>query len=141
MCHKFMDDSTLTEACDDPLESTMQDSADQVTDWSKENHTKLNRTKTKEMLITFAKDPPHIPLVNINGTEVEKGEVYQDKLGVIFSDNLKWDLHFNSVCSKASSRMHFLTRLNRSGLEPEELVEYYTSITRSVLEYVSCLIH
>ncbi len=23
MCHKFMDDSTLTEACDDPLESTM----------------------------------------------------------------------------------------------------------------------
>ncbi len=56
MCHKFMDDSTLTEACDDPLESTMLDAADQVTDWSKENHTKLNGTKTKEMVITFAKD-------------------------------------------------------------------------------------
>ncbi len=41
MCHMFMDDSTPTEACDDPLESTMQDAADQVTDWSKENHTKL----------------------------------------------------------------------------------------------------
>ncbi len=31
--------------------------------------------------------------------------------------------------------MHFLTRLSRSGLEPEELVEYYTSVIRSVLEY------
>ncbi len=31
--------------------------------------------------------------------------------------------------------MHFLTRLSRSGLEPEELVEYYTSFIRSVLEY------
>ncbi len=58
MFHKFMDDSTLTDAYDDPLESTMQNAADQVTDWSKKNHTKLNGTKTKEMVITFAKDPP-----------------------------------------------------------------------------------
>ncbi len=62
----------MTEVCDDLLESTMQDAADQGTDWSKENHTKLNGTKTKEMVITFAKDPPHIPLININGTEVER---------------------------------------------------------------------
>ncbi len=39
----------------------------------------------------------------------------------------------NSVCSKAGSRMHFLTRLNRSGLVLEE---YYTSVIRIVLEYV-----
>ncbi len=133
MCYNFMDDSTLTEACDNPLESTMQDAADQLTDWSNENHTKLNGTKTKEMIITFAKGPPHIPLININGTEVER--VKSTKLlGVIISDNLKWDLHVNSVCSKAGSRMHFLNHLSRSGLEPEELVEYYTSIIRSVLE-------
>ncbi len=31
--------------------------------------------------------------------------------------------------------MHFLSHLSRSGLEPEELVEYYTSIIKSVLEY------
>ncbi len=59
MCYTFMDDSTLTEACDDPLESTTQDAADQVTDWSKENHTKLNGTKTKEMVISFAKGSSH----------------------------------------------------------------------------------
>ncbi len=113
----------------------MQDAADQVTDWFKENHTKLNGTKTKEMVITFAKDPPHIPLININGTEVER--VKSTKLlRVIISDNLKWDLHVNSVCSKAGSRMQFLTRLSRSELEPKELVKYYTSIIRSVLEHV-----
>ncbi len=72
MFHTFMDDSTLTDAYDDPLESAMQNAADQVTDWSKKNHTKLNGTKTKEMVITFAKDPPHIPLININSTEVER---------------------------------------------------------------------
>ncbi len=31
--------------------------------------------------------------------------------------------------------MDFLTHLSRSGLEPEELVEYYTSVIRSALEY------
>ncbi len=134
MCHKFMDNSTLTEACDDHLQSTMQDAADQVTDWSKEIRTKLNGTKTKEMIITYAKDSPHIPLINMNGTEVER--VKSTKLlGVIISDNLKWDLHVNSICSKAGSRMHFLTCLSRSGLEPEELVEYYTSVIRIVLQY------
>ncbi len=50
MCHKFMDDSTLTEACDDPLDSTMQDAADQVTDLSKENHTKLNGTMKRNYM-------------------------------------------------------------------------------------------
>ncbi len=124
MCHTFMDDSTLTKTCDDPLQSTMQGAADQVTDWSKDNHTKINGTKTKEMVITFAKDPHHIRLININGTEVER--VKSTKLmGVIISDNLKSNLHVNSVCSKAGSRMHFLTRLSRSALAPEELVEYY----------------
>ncbi len=88
MCHKCMDDSILTEACDDRLQTTMQDAEDQVTDWSKKNHTKLNGTKTKEMVLTFAKDPPHIPLINMNGTEVER--VKSTKLlGVIISDNLK----------------------------------------------------
>ncbi len=140
MCHKFMDNSTLTEACDDPLESTMQDAADQVTDWSKENHTKLNGTNPKERVITFAKEPPHIPLININGAEVERVTSTM-LLGVIISDNLKGDLHVNSVCPKAGSRMHFLTRLSRSGLEPNKLVEYYTNIIRSVLEYAcpACL--
>ncbi len=62
MCHKFIDDSTLTEACDDPLESTMHDAADQVTDWSKENQTKLNGTKTKGNDNTFCKGPPSYSL-------------------------------------------------------------------------------
>ncbi len=49
-----------------PKVFTMLDAANQVTDWCKENHT--NDTKTKEIVITFAKDPPHNPLININGT-------------------------------------------------------------------------
>ncbi len=86
------------------------------------------------MMITFQKNPPAIPPLNINGTVIES--VKSSKLlGIIISDDLKWNLHVDSICSKASRGINFLSRLHRSGMEHLELVQYYTSVIRSVLEY------
>ncbi len=86
------------------------------------------------MIITFQKNPPPIPPLNINGTAIER--VTSSKLlGIIISDDLKWHLHVDSICSKASRRIYFLTQLHRSGMEHLDLVQYYSSVIRSVLEY------
>ncbi len=86
------------------------------------------------MIITFEKNPPPILTLNINGIAIER--VKSSKLlGIIISDDLKWHLHVDSICSKASSRIYFLTGLRRSGMEHLKLVQYYTSVIRSVLEY------
>ncbi len=105
---KFMDDSTVTETIDNPAESKMQDTSDNVVKWTEENNTRINGVKTKEMTITFQKNPPPITPLNINGTVIER--VKSSKLlGIIISDDIKWYLHVDSICSKASRRIHFLS--------------------------------
>ncbi len=65
LLHKFMDDSTVTETIDNPAESKMQDASDNLVKWREENNTRINGIKTKEMIITFQKNPPPIPPINI----------------------------------------------------------------------------
>ncbi len=72
LLHKFMDDSTVTETIDNPAEAKMQDASNNVVKWTEENNTRINGVKTKEMTITFKKNPPPIPPVNINGTVIER---------------------------------------------------------------------
>ncbi len=133
LLHKFMDDSAVTETIDNPAESKMQVASDIVVKWTEENN-RINGVKTKEMIITFQNNPPPIPPLNMNGTVIER--VKSSKLlEIIISDDLKWHLHVDSICSKASCRIHFVSRLGRSGMEHLELVQYHTSVIRSVLEY------
>jgi len=49
--------------------------------------------------------------------------------------NLKWDNHIDSICSKASSRLNFLTQLKRNGATVKDMVHLYETVIRSVLEY------
>ncbi len=72
LLHKFMDDSTVTEAIDNPAESKMQDASDNVVKWTEETNTRINEAKTKEMIITFQKNPPPILPLNINVTVIER---------------------------------------------------------------------
>ncbi len=62
LLHKFIDDSTVTETIDNPAESKMQDASDSVVKWTEENNTRINGIKTKEIIITFQKNPPPILL-------------------------------------------------------------------------------
>ncbi len=56
-------------------------------------------------------------------------------LGLIISDDLKWHLHVDPICSEASSCIHFLTGLRRSGMGHLALVQYYISLISGVIEY------
>ena len=70
----------------------------------------------------------------MNGVEIER--VKKTKLlGVMITDDPKWDLHVEYIHKKASKRLYFLRRLKRSGLSCDELIVLYVSMIRSVLEY------
>ena len=56
-------------------------------------------------------------------------------LGVNIDDKLKWNSHINIVCSKASARLYFFKQLKRSGVSADDLVHFYVTVIRSVLEY------
>ena len=72
--YKYVDDSTLFEVCERNGVSLMQESVDIASKWTEENYMKLNNEKSKEMIISFAKNGNFrhtIPNIKIDGIDVE----------------------------------------------------------------------
>lgn len=62
-------------------------------------------------------------------------------LGLNIDDDLKWNSHVNALCCKASSRLYFLKLLKRSCVSESDLLLFYISMIRSVLEYACPVWH
>jgi len=100
----------------------------------------LNVNKTKEMLVWPGRRECTIPSLSIDGSIIKR--VQSTKLlGVIMSNDLRWEGHIQYVIAKASKRIYFLRLLLRAGVHADDIVGVYTSIVRSVLEYASELWH
>jgi hypothetical protein len=138
---KYVDDTTIWESCSTEFEkSNIQSSADEVIKWCKNNNMKLNIDKTKEMLIYFGKKDLSFPSIRINNQSLERVRKFK-LLGVIINDKLSWGDHVEYICSKTSKRLYFLRLLKRAGISPEDIIQIYCSIIRSVLEYACVIWH
>ena len=71
--------------------------------WCQENNLSLNVNKTKEMIVEFRKQQREHPPIHIEGTAVEKVDIFKF-LGVHITDKLKWSTHTDSVVKKAPQR-------------------------------------
>ena len=137
---KFADDTTVSEVVPASKLSTLQQAADYIYDWSQVNHLQLNPTKCKEIRTCFKRTPPSFPGVSIEGVEFET--VSSAKvLGVTISSDLKWSAHIDSITTKAAKRLYLLRQLKRAGIAPSDLVLFYCSVIRSVLEYACQVFH
>ena len=56
-------------------------------------------------------------------------------LGLWVDDNLKWNMNTNHVIKKAAKRLYLLKVLKSYGAPEKDLMAFYTSVIRSVLEY------
>ena len=59
----------------------------------------------------------------------------------IFSSYSKWNMHTSELSRECSSRLYFLRQFKRSGVAPSELVLFYVTCIRPVLEYASPAFH
>ena len=110
----------------------MQSTIDHVVEWCKYNHMIINSKKTKDMLIgPMANNPPEALMTT---TKIERVTSFK-LLGVILSNDLCWHDHVETICLKAGKRLHYLSLLKRSSVPEAELVLYYKSVVRPVLEY------
>jgi len=91
------------------------------------------------LLINHPYMKPSTPLM-LDGTKIERVTVYK-LLGIHISYNLKWAQHVNMLASKVASRLYFLKQLKRTGAPTEDLVCFYTSVIRTVLEYACPVWH
>jgi len=133
LTHKYVDDTTMTEIQDKSAVSSMQSFVDELVQQATEAGMIVNGRKTKELLIgSVLKDPP--TPVTLSGTRVERVTTFR-LLGLHVMNDLKWAQHVEAISSKAASRLHFLKQLKRSGAGQNDLLCFYGTVIRPVLEY------
>ena len=62
-------------------------------------------------------------------------------LGVIISSSLQWIDHVNEVIKKANKRLYFLILLKRANVPACDIVNFYCTVIRPVLEYFAPVFH
>jgi len=110
-----------------------------VVNWSRNNLMNINWNKTKDMWIGVNTNLSTNVLC-LNDSRVER--VYSFKLlGIMIEYDLKWSAHADLICAKASSRLYFLKILKRSLLSTDDLLYFYMSAVRPLLEYACPVWH
>ena len=134
--YKYIDDVTAIELIEhsDHASSIMQSTVNEIIDWSDKNRMKLNIHKTKEMIVDFSKNKLSPPLIEVENQFIQRVLSFK-LLGVTVMNTLSWDNHVTNICLKVNRRLHFLKLLKRSSLSTEDLLHYYKSVIRSVIEY------
>jgi len=69
---KYVDDTTLYHITNDPSDAALQRAVSAAISWSRDNNMNINASKTKEMLVSFAKEDPSVPKIIIDGDEVKR---------------------------------------------------------------------
>ena len=89
---------------------------------------------TKKIYISFKQNPaPVLPLI-INLNAVERVHSFK-MLGVWLSDDLSWKSHVNHMHSRATPGLYYLRQVGRCGLSQCDLLAYYRTLIRPILEY------
>jgi hypothetical protein len=132
--HKYIDDSTISEILTKGEESKSQQAIQNIEEWSTENKMIINESKTKEMIIHMRKTPLNTEPIIVNDKPIERIDNFK-LLGIWISSNLTWNYHIDRICTKASQRIYFLKLLRRSGAPTKDLITYYKTIVRPIIEY------
>ena len=131
---KYVDDTTLVESVSKNETSYMQLRVDELVRQSEADGFQLNESKCKELRISFSRSGSPVDHITINDKQIEV--VSSAKLlGVVVSDNLKWNAHVESICKKAATRLYFLKQLKRAKVPPNDMLLFYITCIRPVLEY------
>ena len=62
-------------------------------------------------------------------------------LGVIITDDLKWEENTSLICSKVEGKFYLISKLKSFGLQVEELLNIWKVMVRPITEYAAPLWH
>ncbi len=101
---------------------------------------KLNISKAKELRVFFSNLISSCAPITIRSQEVDV--VSEAKLlGVVLSDDLKWNRHIDYICKKAAKRLYGLRLLKGNALPSHILISIYCTHIRSIVEYACQVSH
>ena len=135
--YKYADDTAIVSQCIND-DYCYQTKVANFVQWCKDNFLELNVKKTKEMVIDYrSSDVTHTKLY-IENKLVESVEEYK-YLGVTIDVNFNFHKHCDALYKKLLSRMYFVRKLHRIGLECTIMDLFYSSILQSVIIFaITC---
>ena len=99
----------------------------------------LNIKKTKYITFNTAQADFNTRL-KIKNTNIE--QVHETRvLGVLLSDDLKFERNTQDICKRAYARIFMLTKLKYVGVPTTDLVDVFSLFIRSLLEYCCVVWH
>ena len=101
---------------------------------------KLNVSKIEELRVCFSNLAPSNAPITIRGQDVDVDSEAK-LLGVVISDDLKWNHHIDYICKKAAKRLYGLRLLKRNALPPDALISVCCTHVRSIVEYACQVYH
>ena len=138
--YKYVDNCTIYEVVPKAEPSILQNELNKIIEWTDSNNMKINVTKTKELSVSFLKNSPPADRLTVNNQSLDS--VRSSKLlGVNLSTDLKWSIHIDEICARASKRLYALRTLKRSGVPPTDLRSVYCYFIRPLLEYACPVWH
>ena len=85
------------------LEPNLQEAADAAYLWTIQNDMKINKRKTKELVVDFSKTQTNFPTIRIDGTDTQR--VTEARiLGITITSNLTWDVHVDETATTQTIR-------------------------------------
>ena len=121
---------TILPAQNNLLQSYMDDTES----FTEENLMKINSKKSKVLLFNKSRKWDFPPEVSFS--DDQNLEVLSDirLLGVVVSDDLRWEKNTQYICKKAMQRMWTIKRMKHFKLGTDTLLDTYTKEIRSLLE-------
>ena len=99
-----------------------------------QNKFQLQVPKCKELLIQFKKLGSSFLSVHTASGNLETVS-HAKILGLTISNNLKWNNHIAEIIKKANKRIFFVIQLKRAKLPSKDIIRFYCTCIRPVLEY------
>ena len=132
----FADDSSLFVSASNlrDIEGLLNHDLILVSSWAQQWLVNFNPNKTEAMFFSF-RQTDEFPTLVFDGVDI-KFVPNHKHLGLIFSDNMKWNAHIESILDRAS-RMIGIMRKLKYVFTRRALNQTYISFIRPVLEYAS----
>ena len=137
---KYVDDATISQSIPRGSLCDVQHTVTAVEVWSWSQRMQLNADKCREMVIDFKKISHNFSPLKVDGNELPVTDCAKILSVKIFCD-LKWNNHIVDCIKKANKRLYFIVLLKRARVPLNDIVNFYCTTIRPVLEYCAPVFH
>ena len=139
--YKFVDDKTLSLSYKgvDPS-STLQRALNIESIETNKDKMIINQLKCNIINFNFSEKNIVPQNLKLNGNEILVVKKIK-LLGVIITDDLKWEENTSLICSKVEGKFYLFSKLKSFGLNVDELLNIWKVMVRPITEYAAPLWH